>query len=167
MESKDVIRMALNRSYGMVIGLVESMRDEPLTFPTPNGGCHPLWVIGTLAWNECMFIDEWVEGRPNPLAEWEPIFGIGSEPVGNPDAYPPFDEVLAKAREVRDQTMGLFESLSEEQLDRASHAPADRQALFGTVRECFLMLSLKWTMHRGNVADAQRAATGPGKTAPA
>ena len=33
----------------MVIGLIESMRDAPLTFPTPNGGCHPLCVVGTLA----------------------------------------------------------------------------------------------------------------------
>jgi hypothetical protein len=142
----------------MVIGLIEGMREAPLTFPTPNGGCHPLWVLGTLAWNECMFIQEWVEGEPNRLADWETAFGIGSEPVAAADSYPAFDEVLAMAHEVRRHTSELFESLSEEDLDRPSYAPQDRQAQFGTVGECFLMLALKWTMHRGNVADAMRAA---------
>jgi len=162
MESKEVIRMALERSHAMVIGLIEDMRDAPLTFPTPNGGCHPLWVLGTLAWNECMFIEEWVEGRPNPLTGWEPVFGIGSEPVADADRYPAFNEVLAKVHEVRRHTNEVLESLLEEDLDRPSHAPADRQAHFGTARECFLMLVLKWTMHRGNVADAKRAAAGAG-----
>lgn len=162
MESKEAIRIALERSYGMVIGLAESMREAPLTFPTPNGGCHPLWVLGTLAWNECMFIEEWVEGRPNSLADWEEAFGIGSEPVDDPTSYPAFDEVLAKAQEVRHDTMALFETMSEEDLDRPSHAPPERQAQFGTARECFLMLVLKWTMHRGNVADAKRAAAASG-----
>ena len=158
MDSKEAIQMALERSHAMVIGLIEGMRDAPLMFPTPNGGCHPMWVLGTLAWNECMFIHEWVEGQPNPLADWERSFGIGSEPVDDADSYPAFDLVLDKAHEVRRHTNELLESLSEEDLDRPSYAPLDRQAHFGTVRECFLMLALKWMMHRGNVADAERAA---------
>jgi hypothetical protein len=74
--------------------LLEDMRDAPLTFPTPNGGCHPLWIL-----------DE-----PNPLASWESMFCRGTEPVADASAYPP------------------------------------------------LLMANHWLAHRGQVADARRAA---------
>jgi hypothetical protein len=54
--------------------------------------------------------------------------------------------------------MELLESFTEGDLDKPSHAPPERQSHFSTYRECLLMLTLKWMMHRGNVADAKRAA---------
>jgi len=66
--------------------------------------------------------------------------------------------VMAKSHEVRKGTMALLDSFSEEDLDKMSKAPAQRQAYFGTVRQCFLMTALHWMMHRGQVADARRTA---------
>jgi hypothetical protein len=153
-----MLGILLERSYEMTMGLIKEMEEAPFTFPTPNGGCHPMWVLGSLVWNEAMFIREWVQGESNPFADWDEVFGIGTEPTADVEEYPPFSEVLAKAREERNHTLAVLASLGENDLDKASHAPPDRQASFGSYRDCFLMLALKWMMHRGNSADAKRAA---------
>jgi len=48
MQTKDAIRIALTASNEAVLSVIDEMRDLPTTFPTPNGGCHPLWVLGHL-----------------------------------------------------------------------------------------------------------------------
>ncbi|MFQ5847311.1 MAG: DinB family protein [Candidatus Methylomirabilales bacterium] len=158
MQSKELLRMTLEMTRGIVLPLIEDMKDAPVTFPTPNGGCHPLWVLGNATLSEARFVREWIVGEPNPLAEWNAIFGAGTEPVADPATYPPFDEVMAKSHAVREGTLKLLDSFSEADLDKTSKAPAQRQANFGTVRQCFLMTALHWMMHRGQVADARRAA---------
>lgn len=158
MQSKELLKMTLEMSRGMVLQLIEDMKDAPLTFPTPNGGCHPLWVLGNVTLSEAVFVREWMLGESNPLAEWKDIFGSGTEPVADAAKYPPFNEVMAKSHEVRGETMELLDSFSEQDLDKTSNAPAQRQATFGTYRQCFLMVALHWMMHRGQVADARRAA---------
>ena len=158
MQSKELLKTTLEMSRGMVLQLIEDMKDAPLTFPTANGGCHPLWVLGNVTLAEGTFVREWIVGESNPLAEWNDIFGSGTEPVADDAEYPPFSEVMAKSHEVRKETMALLDSFSEEDLDKTSKAPAQRQAYFGTNRQCFLMTALHWMMHRGQVADARRAA---------
>ena len=158
MQSKELLKITLDMSRDMVLQLIEDMKDTPLTFPTPNGGCHPLWVLGNVTLAEGTFVREYILGESNPLAEWNDIFGAGTEPVADAAKYPPFDEVMAKSHEMRKGTMELLDSFSEEDLDKASNAPAKRQAYFGTARQCFLMTALHWMMHRGQVADARRAA---------
>lgn len=158
MQSKEVLKITLEMSRDMVLQLIEDMKDAPVTFPTPNGGCHPLWVLGNVTLSEGTFVREWILGESNPVAEWKDIFGAGTEPVADAAKYPPFSEVMAKSHEVRKATIALLDSLSEEDLDKPSKAPAQRQAYFGTCRQCFLMTALHWMMHRGQVADARRAA---------
>ena len=158
MQSKELLKITLEMSRDMVLQLIEDMKDAPLTFPTANGGCHPLWVLGNVTLAEGTFIREWILGQSNPVAEWKDIFGAGTEPVASAATYPPLHEVMAKSHEVREATMELLNSLSEEDLDKPSKAPAQRQAYFGTSRQCFLMTALHWMMHRGQVADARRAA---------
>jgi len=46
MQTKDAIRFALNLSNGAVLSAIDEMSGAATTFPTPNGGCHPLWVLG-------------------------------------------------------------------------------------------------------------------------
>ena len=45
MKAMELIQTALQISDQGITRLVEDMRDAPLTFPTPRGGNHPLWVI--------------------------------------------------------------------------------------------------------------------------
>jgi uncharacterized damage-inducible protein DinB len=73
--------------------------------------------------------------------------------------FPPFDSVLAKCREVREATVAFVDSLSEDDLNTVSaKAPAGFEDTFGTYRLCLQYVADHWYMHRGQLADARRAA---------
>ena len=158
MQTKDAIKVALTVSNGAVLSVIDEMSGAATTFPTPNGGCHPLWVLGHLALVEGM-IPEVLFGEKNPVEDWQPYFGQSSEPVGDPGVYPPFAEVRDKYQRLRERNLRLLESLSEADLDKPTKAPPKgREREFATFGQSFLVLALHQTMHRGNVTDARRAA---------
>jgi len=95
MQTKDSIKFALTVSNRAVLSVIDEMSGAATTFPTPNGGCHPLWVLGHLTFVEGM-IPAALFGEPNAVAGWAQYFGQGTEPVGDPAAYPPFAEVREK-----------------------------------------------------------------------
>jgi hypothetical protein len=83
----------------------------------------------------------------------------GADTSGDINEFPLFDDVLAKCREVRESTIGLINSFSEEDLNRMSaNSPAGYEDTFGTYRLCLQYCADHWYMHRGNLADARRAA---------
>jgi uncharacterized damage-inducible protein DinB len=158
MQMKDAIKFALTVSNGAVLSVIDEMSGAATTFPTPNGGCHPLWVLGHLTLVEGV-IPAAFFGDENPAAEWQQFFGEGSEPVADAKAYPPFAEVREKYRQLREQNLKLLESLSEADLDTPTKAPPKgREREFATYGQSFLVLALHQTMHRGNLTDARRAA---------
>jgi hypothetical protein len=162
MHTKDAIKFALTVSDGAVLSEIDEMNDAATTFPTPNGGCHPLWVLGHLTLVEGM-IPAALFGEKNPAAEWQQYFGEGSETVADAKAYPPFAQVREKYLQLRKQNLDLLESLSEADLDKPTKAPPrGREREFATYGQSFLVLALHQAMHRGNVTDARRAA---GRTA--
>src|SRR5437667_5988406 len=132
MQSIDLIRDNLKKSEDRVLTRVEQMREHCVVFPTPNGGCHTLWVLGHLAYIEALVIRTFMLGEANPLAECEGVFD-GADVNGEISQYPLFDDVLAKCREVRASTVALLDSLSERDLDRVSaKAPEGFEDTFGT-----------------------------------
>jgi DinB superfamily len=158
MQTKDAIKFALTVSNGAVLSVIDEMSGAATTFPTPNGGCHPLWVLGHLTLVEGM-VPEILFGEQNAAAEWQPHFGENSEPVGDAKAYPPFAEVREKYRQLRERNLKLLESLSEADLDKPTKTPPKgREKEFATYGQSFLVLALHQAMHRGNVTDARRAA---------
>jgi len=158
MQSIELIRDNLKKSSERVLARVEEMREHCTVFPTPKGGPHTLWVLGHLAYIEALVVHGFMLGEPNPLSEWEQIFD-GADVSGDITRYPPFDQVLATCREVRESTVALVDSLSEEALDQASaNAPAGSESTFGTYRLCLQYVADHWYMHRGHLADARRAA---------
>jgi len=158
MHTKEFIQSALTASHRAVLSVIDKMSDAPTTFPTPNGGCHPLWVLGHLAFVEGM-IPTVLFGEPNPVAEWQKYFGENSEPLDNANAYPAFAEVRAKYLELRGQNLKILDSLTEEDLDKRTKAPPrGREHEFSTFGQSFLALSLHQMLHRGHVTDALRAA---------
>ncbi len=158
MQTKEAIQFALTVSNGAVLSAIDKMSDVATTFPTPNGGCHPLWVLGHLAVVEG-FIPQVLFGQTNPVAKWQKLFGPGSEVVGNASAYPSFAEVRAKYLELREQNLKLLDSLSEADLDKPTVAPVKGlEHEFNTFGRSFLTLAMHQIMHRGNVTDALRAA---------
>ena len=158
MQSIDLIRDNLTKSRDRVLVRVEEMREHCLVFPTPNGGCHTLWVLGHLAYIETLVVRRFMRGEENPMAHWEPVFDSGHV-SGDGSVYPPFDQVLTTCREVRASTLALLDSLSEDDLDRSSvNAPRGFAEMFGTYRLCLQYVADHWYMHRGHLADARRAA---------
>jgi uncharacterized damage-inducible protein DinB len=157
MHTKDAIKFALTVSNGAVLSVIDEMSGAAMTFPTPNGGCHPLWVLGHLTLIEGL-IPAVLFGDKNPAAEWQQHFGENSEPVADARAYPPFAEVREKYLLLREQNVKLLDSLSEADLDKPTKAPPKgREREFATYGQSFLVLALHQTMHRGNVTDARRA----------
>ncbi|TMQ48513.1 MAG: DinB family protein [Candidatus Eisenbacteria bacterium] len=158
MQSIDLIRDNLKKSRDRVLARVEEMREHCTVFPTPKGGSHTLWVLGHLAYIEALVVRQFMMGEPNPLAEWEEVFD-GADVSGDISRFPPFEQVLAKCREVRESTVRLLDSLSEDALDRPSaKIPAGFEDTFGTYRLCLQYVADHWYMHRGQLADARRAA---------
>src|SRR5258705_10313692 len=157
MQSRDLIRGNLTRSVDRVLERIEEMREHCVVFPTPMGGCHTLWVLGHLAYIEALVIRGFMLGERNPLAEWEELFD-GADVSGDVSQYPPFDQVLAKCREMRESTVTLLDSLFEDDLDKVSaNVPRDHEDSFGTYRLCLQYVADHWYMHRGHLADARRA----------
>ena len=158
MQSIELIRDNLKKSGDRVLARVEEMREHCVVFPTPRGGGHTLWVLGHLAYIEALVVRGFMLGEPNPLAEWEEVFD-GADMSGDITRYPPFDRVLATCREVRESTVALVDSLSEDALEQLSaNAPTGLESTFGTYRLCLQYVADHWYMHRGQLADARRAA---------
>jgi hypothetical protein len=158
MHTKDAIKFALTVSNGAVLSVIDEMSGAATTFPTPNGGCHPLWVLGHLTLVEGS-VPAVLFGDKNPATEWQQYFGENSEPVADTRAYPPFIEVREKYLQSREQKLRILESLTEADLDKPTQAPPKgREREFATYGQSFLVLALHQAMHRGNVTDSRRAA---------
>ncbi|HEX4590460.1 MAG TPA: DinB family protein [Gemmataceae bacterium] len=158
MTTTEFIRKGLEASAGMTLKLIDDMKDQPLTFPTPKGGNHPLWVLGHLAWTEGQLLQV-MTGRANPLDHWKSLFGPGTEPSAAAARYPSFEAVRKAFEDQRAQTMNLLATLSDADLDRPSkECPPDFTEFLGTYGQCFLLSIMHVPTHRGQVADARRAA---------
>lgn len=151
----DLLRSALADEW--FIGLAQELRGAPLTFPTPRGGNHPLWTVGHVALSEAEMM-RIAFGGDNPLADWEPIFGRTSEPTDDAAAYPPFDEVVNRFREVRARTLRLLEETGEEGLSRAPHEKMEGVGHWSdSVGGVFHLAVVHMMSHHGQLADARRA----------
>jgi hypothetical protein len=158
MNAIDVIRAALTTSDRSIMMLVEDARSMPLTQPTPRGGNHPLWVMGHITFVEAG-IPHVLFGEPHPLADWAPLFAAGSEPLTDASAYPPFDEVVRRYRQARERNLKILDEIGNAGLDQPTKAPPrGLEEILRTVGETFLVIAMHHMGHRGQLADARRAA---------
>jgi hypothetical protein len=158
MQTKEALQFALTVSDKAVMSVIDQMSDDPTKFPTANGGCHPLWVLGHLTLIEGT-IPAVLFGEENPVAGWYKHFGENSEPVDNAGVYPSFSEIRKKYIELRAKNLTLLASLSEDDLDKPTKAPPQgREHEFATFGRSFLTLAIHQAMHRSHVTDAFRAA---------
>jgi uncharacterized damage-inducible protein DinB len=157
MTTIEFIRQGLDRSATLTLRLIDDMKEQPLTFPTANGGNHPLWVLGHLAYSEGQIV-QMMTGRPNPLAHWKELFGPGTEPSAAAARYPSFESLRTAFEDQRSETMRLLATLTDGDLDRpCQDCPPDKAQFIGTYGKCFMMMMLHPMTHRGQVADARRA----------
>lgn len=157
MKATDFIKLSLESSKGWALGLIGDMKDAPLTQPTAKGGNHPTWVLGHLARAESDLLDCFILGQANRFPEWEALFAMGSTPTAEAGKYPSMDELFAKFEEMRAATLAHLDTLSDEDLDKPSHAPAEFGPTFATVGSCFAAMSTHVAFHAGQVADARKS----------
>lgn len=158
MKAIDLIRAALQRAEHGILSLIEDMRDAATTAPTPRGGNHPLWVLGHITFVEGG-IARIILGEPHALEKWAPLFAPGTEVKADASAYPPFDEILATYKQLRQRNLQLLEEIGEEGLDRPTVSPPPgMEKVMKTIGETFMLVALHQMNHRGQVADARRAA---------
>jgi hypothetical protein len=158
MKAVEFIRAGLETSAGSAIELIDNMKDSLLTFPTPKGGNHPMWVLGHLAWSEGEVLSIMI-GRDNPLAKWKPIFGYGSEPSAKASDYPSYDEVKKSYQNIHAETLNVLSAQTDADLDKASErCPPQAKSFLGTYGQCWLLMLSNSLQHLGQVADARRAA---------
>ena len=158
MYTKDAIRFSLNLADEAMLKSLSAIEDAPLTFPTSNGGCHPMWVLGHLALVEAM-THELLAGEANPIASWGSMFAPSTIPSAEAGQYPPFQEVRSRYTQLRKRTLQLLDSFSEADLDkRVSNPPPGLEEPFSTYGKAFLTLALHQMMHRSHITDAVRAA---------
>lgn len=157
MKAIDLLRQANQLADQFTIALIEDMRDAPLTAPTPNGGNHPMWTIGHLAFTQGVFL-QLLNGTPNPLEESASLFSFGSQPSSDPSVYPSFDSLLAQYRDLRAKSMAVLEELGDEGVSRPLDVPTEFADMIKTPADIFLVSALHIMNHRGQISDARRAA---------
>ena len=158
MYTKDAIRFSLDLAEDAVLKSLATIDDAPLTFPTGKGGCHPLWVLGHLAFVEGLAY-EILAGKQNPAGEWAALFGQDSTATNNVAQYPPLEDVVAKYMQLRRKNLQLLDSLSEIDLDkRTPWQPKGVEEHFATYGKALLTLALHQMAHRGQITDAIRSA---------
>ena len=159
MKATQFAEIALTNSRGWGLGLLSDMKDSPLTQPTPNGGNHPLWVLGHLTHSESQLLDVFIKGEENRFPELAEKFGMSSQPTANANDYPSMDELLEKNEQIRAAVMEHLATLTDDDFDRPTHnVPEEQQAFFGTVGAVFAAMVTHYGFHTGQVADARRAA---------
>jgi uncharacterized damage-inducible protein DinB len=156
--TKDAIRFSLNLAEDAVLKSLATIDDAPLTFPTEKGGCHPLWVLGHLAFVEGL-VYQILTGKENPAEEWAVLFGQDSTATNNVAQYPPLEDVVARYMQLRRKNLQFLDSLSEIDLDkRTSWQPKGIEEHFATYGKALLTLALHQMAHRGQITDAIRSA---------
>jgi hypothetical protein len=158
MYTKDAIRYALTMADQATMRSLDTIEDAPLTFPTANGGCHPLWVVGHLAFVEGV-THEMLGGGGNPVNHWAAIFGQNTVPAADAAQYPPMRDVRAKYAQLRKRNLELLESMTEADLDQPTPwQPTGLEEHFATRGKALLTIALHQMAHRAHITDSVRAA---------
>ena len=156
MQAIDAIRIALKFSDMGMKHLAE-MSDAPLLRPGPWGGNHAMWIAGHLAVIEGR-LQKMLRGTSNPVEQWKPLFDWGSEPVDDPAAYPPYDQVLQKFRELRSQTHAFLDEVGDEGLNQPTKCQPPGFSGFETAGAAILIIACHATGHLGGLTVVRAAA---------
>lgn len=158
MFTRDAIRYSLNLAEQALMRSLETIEDAPLTFPTENGGCHPLWVMGHLAFVEGL-THEMLGGGSNPVRDWAALFGQDTVPVADAARYPKMREVREQYMQLRKGNLQLLDAMTEADLDKTTPwQPTGLEEHFANYGKALLTVALHQMGHRAQITDAIRAA---------
>jgi hypothetical protein len=101
-----------------------------------------------------------LHGTANPVHHWKPLFDWGGEPTDDPADYPPFDEVVAKFKELRAQTHAFLDEHGDEGLDRPTKTQPPGFKGMETAGVAIIVIACHATGHLGGLTVVRAA---PGK----
>lgn len=157
MHSKDLLLTANQHAHTLTMPLMEDLRTAPLIPPAP-GGNHAHWVVGHLLFSEGRF-QQIMNGGDNQFENLQSCFGGQSIPRSDGSSYQPYGDLLSALQLQHQAAMAVLETLTENDLDQPCQScPSGFEPFFGTWRHVFLMRSMHWMIHRGQLADCRRAA---------
>ena len=116
-----------------------------------------MWIAGHLTVVEGR-LHQMLHGTANPVARWKPLFDWGSEPVDDPAAYPPFDEVLRTFKELRKQTHAFLDEVGEEGLDQPTKCQPPGFSGMETVGAAITVIAGHAIGHMGGLTVVRAAA---------
>lgn len=155
MKAMQAIQIALNFTEGSKT-LLEDMKASPLMRPGPWGGNHAMWIVGHLTVIEGR-LHKMLLGTPNPVERWKPLFDWGSEPLDDPSAYPPYEEVLATFQRLRARTIEFLNEVGEEGLDQPTKCQPPGWGGFETVGSVIMIIACHACGHLGGLTVVRRA----------
>jgi hypothetical protein len=119
-------------------------------------GCnHALWFVGHMANSDNFFLSLVAPEKSVKLDGFAPRFGMGSHPTGEPDDYPPPEDVLGTMRERRRTLLNVLNDLSDDDLSRPT--PAGSPDFLTDFAAVFEMANWHEAMHAGQLSVTRRA----------
>lgn len=158
MNTAQFIHASLEFSGDALVKLAQDMKSAPLTFPTPTGGNHPLWIVGHIASSEAKLVHEFGLRIPSAYDHWFPVFGPGTTPVADASIYPSYAAVLEAFEKTRALTLNSLLTMQDADFDQPSGAPEHFKDILGTVGDCFRLAIFHAAVHTGQLTDCRRAA---------
>lgn len=145
---------ALQLARRATLGLIEEIPEDKLCTQVCEGGNHPKWVLGHLAWTDNYFLGKFAK-QPSRLPDgWEDKFQMGSKPNPNAADYPPLGELQDVLAASREALIAWFAGLDEKQA--AAELGDDFKTFAPTLGH--LASSLAWHegLHAGQISAVRR-----------
>ncbi len=102
MSRKDRIKTQLQVARQLTESMLADIKTpQQWTHQVAPQANHPLWVVGHLASGDNYIAGMLAPAKSMDLPGWKEKFGMGSQPVSDPAAYPPPAEMLERLRERR------------------------------------------------------------------
>ena len=162
MKALDLIRWSLQFSQEATLSTVADLREHPFVRSSPGGkggpGNHAIWTLGHLATLEGG-VPNILIGESNPVENWWPLFGMGTECKDDASLYPSFDVLVNTFRDLRSKNIRLLEQTGEAGLDRKpKNIPPGFEKEMETFGKTFQVIAMHNLMHCGQLTDMRRAA---------
>jgi hypothetical protein len=145
---------ALAFARRVTLGLLEDVPKDRLFHQLTSGGNHAAWVIGHLAVTDDTLLSGLGGRAPKCPKSWEKLFGMGSQPTGNPSDYPPVAEITERLSQCREELAAWFGSMDEAKL--ASPLPKDMETFAASHGALMSSLAVHEGLHAGQLTMIRR-----------
>lgn len=155
MSAKERMRGQLEFARNFTEGLLQNFKEPAdFTFQVHPKANHAMWFAGHIAHSDNFFISIIDPSKAVEKEGFGELFGMGSQPTSDPSAYPSPEEVLSFLRERRETLLEVLDSLSDEDLAKAT--PEGTPDFLPDVSSVFEMAAWHEGLHAGQATVASR-----------